>query len=123
MKPRFINIVFAIFAWYYRHVQSHFACVGTCYQGNFLEESHAQFDKALIGHSFRNLTAHAPQECLTACLSSCRCMAFQLQGTTCELLDEDRLLAPNDFQNSHGYKYFDVKQALDRHVSNTFINL
>ena len=123
MKLRFINIVLAIFAWYYRQVQSHFTCVGTCYQGNFIEESHAQFDKALIGHSFRNLTAHAPQECLTACLSNCRCMAFQLQGTTCELLDEDSLLAPKDFQNSQGYKYFDVKQALDRHVSNTFINL
>lgn len=44
-------------------------------------------------------------------------MAFQLEETRCELLDQDRSLNPEDFHEVQGYKYFDVEQALNRNVS------
>lgn len=89
-------------------------------QRQFQEESHVTINKALIGHSFQNLTAYAPHQCLSACVSSCRCLAFQLEGTKCELLDQDRSLTPGDFYDVQGYRYFDLNQELDRNVSKIF---
>ncbi|KAL9969773.1 hypothetical protein ACROYT_G022030 [Oculina patagonica] len=94
--------------------EAHFTCVGTCYKGSFVEENHVIVNKALIGHTFQNVTVYAPHQCLSACVSSCRCLAFQVEGTRCELLDQDRLLASGDFYDVQGYKHFDVKQELNR---------
>ena len=98
-------------------VEGHFTCTGTCYKGKFIEENHVINNKALIGHSFKNFTAHASHQCLSACVSSCRCLAFQIQETRYELLDQNRLLTPHDFQQVQSYKYFDVQQELHRNVS------
>lgn len=117
MKFQDIVIVVAIYVAHFSPVEAQFTCVGTCYKGSFIEESHVTSNKALVGHSFLNLTVHAPHQCLSACVSRCRCMAFQLEETRCELLDQDRSLIPEDFHRVQGYKYFDVKQALDRNVS------
>ena len=118
MNSYHVIIVVAIFVSSSPTVEAHFTCVGTCYKGKFIEERHVTSDKALIGHSFINLTASAPHQCLSACVSNCRCLAFQLQDTRCELLEQDRLLTPQDFHQVQGYTYFDVNQALDRNVSN-----
>ena len=112
-----VIIVVLIHAAHSSPVDAQFTCVGTCYKGNFIEESHVTSNKALVGHSFLNLTVYAPHQCLSACLARCRCMAFQLEGTRCELLDQERSLIPEDFHQVQGYKYFDVKQALNRKVS------
>lgn len=112
-----VIIVLAIYVTHSSPVEAQFMCVGMCYKGNFIEESHATSNKALFGHSFLNLTVYAPHQCLSACLARCRCMAFQLEETRCELLDQDRLLMPDDFHQVQGYKYFDVKQELNRNVS------
>lgn len=112
-----VIIVLAIYVAHSSPVEAHFTCVGTCYKGNFIEESHVTSNKALVGHSFLNLTVYAPHQCLSACLVRCRCMAFQLEETRCELLDQDRSLNPEDFHAVQGYKYFDVEQALNRNVS------
>ena len=114
-----MNVIIVVVI-YFAHsspVEAQFKCVGTCYKGNFIEESHVTSNKALVGHSFLNLTVYAPHQCLSACLARCRCMAFQLEATRCELLDQDRSIIPEDFHLVQGYKYFEVKQALDRNVS------
>ena len=120
-----VIIVIAIYVTHSSPVEAQFTCVGTCYKGKFIEESHVTSNKALVGHSFLNLTVYAPHQCLSACLARCRCMAFQLEETRCELLDQDRLLIPEDFHQVQGYKYFDVKQELNRNVSkiHRFTNL
>ena len=117
MRSRELFTVVAIFAILSDPIEAHFTCEGTCYKGYFIEERHVINNKALIGHSFKNLTAHASHQFLSACVSSCRCLAFQIQETRCELLDQNRLLTPHDFQKVQGYKYFDVQQELHRNVS------
>lgn len=112
-----VIIVLAMCVAHSSPVEAHYTCVGTCYKGNFIEGSHVTSNKALVGHSFLNLTVDAPHQCLSACLARCRCMAFQLEETRCELLDQDRSFNPEDFHVVQGYKYFDVEQALNRNVS------
>jgi len=112
-----VIIVVAVYVTHPPPVEGQFTCLGTCYKGSFIEESHVTSNKALVGHSFLNLTVYAPHQCLSACLARCRCMAFQLEETRCELLDQDRSLIPEDFHQAQGYKYFDVKQEVDRNVS------
>lgn len=122
MPSQDIVIVVAIFVSFSFPIEAHFTCVGTCYKGSFIEESHVTVNKALIGHTFQNLTVYTPHQCLSACVFSCRCLAFQIEGTRCELLDQDRLLASADFYDVQGYKHFDVKQELARNVSKTVCN-
>lgn len=71
-----------------------------------------EVDVALRGHSYKNLTASNLKECLATCLNECRCMSYQLFGTRCELLDEDRNTAPADFVPTPGYKYSKPKPTL-----------
>ena len=117
MNFRGTVIVVAILVSYSFLVESHFTCEGTCYKGNFVGDKDAIVDKAVVGHSFQNLTVYAPHQCLSACVSNCRCLAFQLQGRACELLDQDRFLTPGGLTSIQGYKYFDLSQTLDRNVS------
>ena len=66
-------------------------------------------NRAMLGHSFRNFTLSRIYECHVKCFDEkCRCQAFQISGNRCELLDEDRLSAPDDFVNKDGYAYFDM---------------
>lgn len=109
--------ILALFVLFFGALEAHFTCKGTSYKGNFSEERHMINNKALIGHSFQNLTAHASYQCLSACVLSCRCLAFQIKETRCELLSQHRMLAPGNFQQAQGYKYFDVEQSLVGNVS------
>ncbi|XP_078372430.1 uncharacterized protein LOC144656082 [Oculina patagonica] len=89
---------------------SKFYCQGTCYKGRFLPEQHASKDHALLGHSYRNISGKTDQECFSACINDCRCVSFQTQDSRCELLEEDRETAGQDFQELPGYNYYDIIQ-------------
>ena len=68
-------------------------------------------DRAMAGHSFRNFTLRKTYDCHVKCFDEkCRCRAFQISGQRCELLDEDRMSAPDDFVRKDGYAYFDMNR-------------
>ena len=80
-------------------------------------------NRALIGHSFKNFTVNKPFDCYEKCSHErCRCQAFQIKGgRSCELLDEDRFSAPDEFQEEEGYEYFDLNREYKKPVSNDII--
>lgn len=51
----------------------------------------------------------------------CKCQAFQILGNRCELLDEDRFSAPDDFVNEAEYAYFDMSREYVHQVWGLFI--
>ena len=60
-------------------------------------------NRALVGHSFKNFTVNKPYDSHLLCfVEKCRCQAYQMKGKhSCELLDEDRFAAPDDFVEEH----------------------
>ena len=65
--------------------------------------------RALVGHSFTNFTVNKPYDC--------RCQAYQIKGKhSCELLDEDRFVAPDDFVEDQEYKYYDTSREYEKAV-------
>ena len=72
-------------------------CPGMCYKGGFSSSKHVTADYALHGYSYANLTAQSSQHCFSSCVIDCRCVSFQLFGTRCELLDNDKLGAADHF--------------------------
>ena len=95
---------------------SEFYCHGTCYNGKFLPAQHVSKSFALLGHSYRNISDKTVQECFTACINDCRCLSFQTQDSRCELLEEDRETAEQDFQELPGYDYYDIIQEFMQQV-------
>jgi len=77
-------------------------------------------NRALMGHSFKNFTVNKPFDCYEKCSHErCRCQAFQIKGEgSCELLDEDRFSAPDEFQEEEGYEYFDLNREYKKPVRN-----
>ena len=77
-------------------------------------------NRALMGHSFKNFTVSKPFDCYEKCFHErCRCQAFQIKGErSCELLDEDRLSAPDEFQEEERYEYFDLNREYKKPVRN-----
>lgn len=88
-------------------------CKGKC---ELSKLSHGHYEtgiknRAMVGHSFRNFTLPRTYDCHVKCFDeTCRCQAFQRSGQRCELLDEDRMSAPDDFANKDGYAYFDMSR-------------
>ena len=95
---------------------SQFSCQGTCYQGIFNSALHVKKNKALVGHSYRNLSGKTDGECFGSCIHDCRCLSFQTQSSQCELLQQDRATAGNDFEAMPGYNYYDLKQEFVQQV-------
>ena len=95
-----------------------FHCHGTCYKGVFLPEEHASKDYALIGHSYRNLSHLTNHECFSACISDCRCLSFQTRDSSCELAEEDRGTAAQNFTQVPGYTHYDLIQEFVQQVHN-----
>ena len=93
-----------------------FHCHGTCYKGVFHPEEHESKDYALLGHSYRNLSDLTEQECFSACISDCRCLSFQTRDTSCELVEEDRVTAAQDFERVPGYTHYDINQEFMQQV-------
>ena len=66
---------------------------------------------AMIGHSFKNFTVNKPFDCHVKCFDEkCWCQAYQIKGSHCELLEEDRFSSPDDFVEEDGYTYFDMNR-------------
>ena len=73
---------------------------------------------AMLGHSFKNFTLSKTYDCHVKCFHErCRCQAYQMRRDRCELLDEDRLSAPDDFVSEDGYTYFDINREYVKQVS------
>lgn len=98
---------------------SEFYCHGTCYKGAFVPEEHVRKDQALLGHSYRNLSDLTDQECFSACISDCRCLSFQTQDSRCELVEEDRMTAAQDFGELPGT----LTTTSFRNLCNRYVNL
>ena len=61
-------------------------------------------NRAMEGHSFKNFTVNKPFDGHGLCfLEKCRCQAYQMKAKhSGELLDEDRIAAPEDFAKLRG---------------------
>ena len=47
-------------------------------------------DIAIVRHTIASVNVPSPVECFRHCAKVCGCVAFQLTGTSCELLDTDK---------------------------------
>ena len=93
-------------------------CQARCEQTNGRSTDTGLTNCALVGHSFKNFTVKKPYDCHLLCfVEKCRCQAYQMKGTqTCELLDEDRFAAPDDFAEEQGYEYHDMSREYENTV-------
>ena len=103
-------------------------CKLKCEQTSFHISDTGLTNLALMGHSFKNFTVNKPFDCYEKCSHErCRCQAFQIKGErSCELLDEDRFSAPDEFQEEEGYEYFDLNREYkkpERNIINASIIL
>ena len=75
-------------------------------------------NRVLVGRSFKNFTVNKPFDCHRLCfVEKCRCQAYQIKSKhSCELLDEDRFAAPDDFVEEQGYEYFDMNREYQKAV-------
>ena len=75
-------------------------------------------NRALVGHSFTNFTVNKPYDCHLLCfVKKCRCQAYQIKGKhSCELLDEDRFAAPDDFVEDQECEYYDTSREYEKAV-------
>ena len=86
-------------------------CNGRCELSKLSHHERGIKNRAMVGHSFRNFTLPKTYDCHVKCFDEkCRCQAFQISGQRCELLDEDRMSAPDDFVRKEGYAYFDMSR-------------
>ena len=88
------------------------------------EESRGSISKAGInhramqGHSFKNYTSSKAYDCHVKCFEEkCKCQAYQITQNRCELLEEDRFSAPEDFLEEKGYKYYDMNREYVNQVT------
>ena len=74
------------------------------------------------GHSFKNYTLSKPYDCHVKCFEeTCKCQAYQMRKNRCELLDDDRISAPEDFLEEKEYTYYDMNREYVNHqVTNQY---
>ena len=86
-------------------------CQGKCEQSSGSFGQTGMTHRAILGHSFKNFTVKKTFDCHVKCFDEgCRCQAYQMCHNRCELLDEDRSSAPDDFVKEDGYTYFDMNR-------------
>ena len=75
-------------------------------------------NRALVGHNFKNFTVNKPFDCHLLCfVEKCRCQGYQMKGEhSCELLDEERFAAPDDFVEEQGYECYDMSREYEKTV-------
>ena len=72
--------------------------------------------RAMQGHSFKNYTLSKKYDCHVKCFEErCKCQAYQMRQNRCELLDEDRFSAPEDFHEEKEYTYYEVNREYVNH--------
>ena len=59
-------------------------------------------DVAMVRHTIATVNLPSPVECFRHCAKVCGCVAFQLTGTSCELLDMDKDDADGDLVTRQG---------------------
>ena len=93
-------------------------CQARCEQTNGRTTDTGMTNRSLVGHSFKNFTVNKPFDCHRLCfVEKCRCQAYQMKGKhSCELLDEDRFAAPDDFVEEQGYEYYDMSREYTKAV-------
>ena len=70
------------------------------------------------GHSFKNYTSSKAYDCHVKCFEEkCKCQAYQITQNRCELLEEDRFSAPEDFLEEKGYTYYDMNREYVNQVT------
>ena len=79
-------------------------------------------NRAMQGHSFKNYTLSKPYDCHVKCFEErCKCQAYQMRQNRCELLDDDRISAPEDFVEEKEYTYYDMNREYVKHqVTNQY---
>ena len=81
-------------------------CNGRCELSKLSHHEKGIKNYAMVRHSFRNFTLPKTYDCHVKCFDEkCRCQAFQISGHRCELLDEDRMSASDDFLRKDGYAF------------------
>ncbi|XP_068676476.1 uncharacterized protein [Montipora foliosa] len=116
-------LVFLLFLLQYKYnvvlATSAADCHERCEQSSGSLSSPGNKYHAMQGHSFKNFTLKKPFDCHLKCFDeNCKCQAYQMQADRCELLDEDRFSAPDDFlPASSGYTYFDMHREFVNQVS------
>ena len=86
-------------------------CENKCEQSSGSVDETGIKQHAMLGHSFKNFTVNKPYDCHVKCFDEkCWCQAYQITGTRCELLEEDRFSSPDEFVEEDGYTYFDMKR-------------
>ena len=112
---RFIQFLFVYILHNLRTTQAN--CQARCEQTNGRATDTGLINRALVGHSFKNFTVNKPFDCHLLCfVEKCRCQAYQIKGQHCELLDEDRFAAPDDFVDEQEYEYYDISREYEKAV-------
>ena len=113
---RLIQFLFVYILHYSKTTQAN--CQARCEETNGRDTHTGLTNRALVGHSFKNFTVNKPYDCHLLCfVEKCRCQAYQMMGDhNCELLDEDRSAAPDDFEEEQGYKYYEMNREYDKTV-------
>ena len=94
------------------------SCQARCEQTNGRTTDTGLRNRALVGHSLKNFIVNKPYDCVLLCfVEKCRCQAYQINGKhSCELLDEDRFAASDDFVEEQGYEYYDMSREYEKGV-------
>ena len=97
-------------------------CRGRCEQSTGRIRQTGTKNRAMEGHSFKNVSLSQAYDCHVKCFDEkCRCQAYQICGNRCELLDEDRFTAPDDFVDKEGYTYFDMNKEYVSRVRDLYV--
>ena len=94
-------------------------CQRRCEQSRGSIAETGMVHRVIQGHSFKNYTLSKVYDCHVKCFEEkCKCQAYQIGKHQCELLDEDRFSAPEDFVEADGYVYFDMSREYVNQVTN-----
>ena len=68
-------------------------------------------DIAIVRHTIASVNVPSPMECFRHCAKVCGCVAFQLTGASCELLDTDKADAEGDLVTREGTFLYSMQGA------------
>ena len=68
-------------------------------------------DVAIVKHTIVSVNVPSQVECFRHCAKVCGCVAFQLTGTSCELLDTDKDDADGDLVTREGTFLYSMQGA------------
>lgn len=68
-------------------------------------------DVAMVRHTIASVNVNSPVACFRHCAKVCGCVAFQMTGTSCELLDSDRDGAGEDMVTREGTLLYTMQQT------------